>query len=85
VFPPLVFTFELTEYLFEKMKLPPRNSCHLCYQIVANKVHFSDFEANRFYIVLFFFNRRKFHPDQKNINAYVVFKDESAATKALKR
>uniref|UniRef100_A0A8C0WLD6 RNA-binding protein 34 n=1 Tax=Castor canadensis TaxID=51338 RepID=A0A8C0WLD6_CASCN len=29
--------------------------------------------------------KRKFHPDQKNINAYVVFKDESAATKALKR
>ncbi|KAJ1066332.1 hypothetical protein K5549_003072 [Capra hircus] len=30
-------------------------------------------------------NRRKIHPDQKNINAYVVFKDESAATKALER
>ncbi|XP_019274506.2 RNA-binding protein 34 isoform X2 [Panthera pardus] len=29
--------------------------------------------------------KRKIHPDQKNINAYVVFKDESAATKALKR
>uniref|UniRef100_A0A452QS15 RRM domain-containing protein n=1 Tax=Ursus americanus TaxID=9643 RepID=A0A452QS15_URSAM len=28
--------------------------------------------------------KRKIHPDQKNINAYVVFKDESAATKALK-
>ncbi|XP_040092266.1 RNA-binding protein 34-like isoform X1 [Oryx dammah] len=28
---------------------------------------------------------RKIHPDQKNINAYVVFKDESAATKALER
>uniref|UniRef100_A0A2K6FI20 RNA-binding protein 34 n=1 Tax=Propithecus coquereli TaxID=379532 RepID=A0A2K6FI20_PROCO len=28
---------------------------------------------------------RKIHPDQKNINAYVVFKDKSAATKALKR
>uniref|UniRef100_G1PU38 RNA-binding protein 34 n=1 Tax=Myotis lucifugus TaxID=59463 RepID=G1PU38_MYOLU len=27
--------------------------------------------------------KRKIHPDQKNINAYVVFKDESAATKAL--
>ncbi|KAF6274753.1 RNA binding motif protein 34 [Rhinolophus ferrumequinum] len=25
------------------------------------------------------------HPDQKNINAYVVFKDETAATKALNR
>ncbi|KAM9702302.1 RNA-binding protein 34 isoform 2-T2 [Dama dama] len=31
------------------------------------------------------FSRRKIHPDQKNINAYVVFKDESAATKALER
>ncbi|XP_007936664.1 RNA-binding protein 34 [Orycteropus afer afer] len=29
--------------------------------------------------------KRKIHPDQKNINAYVVFKDVSAATKALKR
>uniref|UniRef100_A0A0N8EUL6 RNA-binding protein 34 n=1 Tax=Heterocephalus glaber TaxID=10181 RepID=A0A0N8EUL6_HETGA len=29
--------------------------------------------------------KRKIHPDQKNINAYVVFKEESAATKALKR
>ncbi|KAF7477765.1 RNA-binding protein 34 isoform X2 [Marmota monax] len=29
--------------------------------------------------------KRKIHPDQKNINAYVVFKDEFAATKALKR
>ncbi|XP_006216535.1 RNA-binding protein 34 isoform X1 [Vicugna pacos] len=28
---------------------------------------------------------RKVHPDQKNINAYVVFKDESAATRALER
>ncbi|XP_062938748.1 RNA-binding protein 34 [Cynocephalus volans] len=29
--------------------------------------------------------KRKIHPDQKHVNAYVVFKDESAATKALKR
>ncbi|XP_022273113.1 RNA-binding protein 34 isoform X2 [Canis lupus familiaris] len=29
--------------------------------------------------------KRKIHPDQKYINAYVVFKDESSATKALKR
>ncbi|XP_057593251.1 RNA-binding protein 34 isoform X2 [Hippopotamus amphibius kiboko] len=29
--------------------------------------------------------KRKIHPDQKNINAYVVFKDESSATKALER
>ncbi|XP_002760846.1 RNA-binding protein 34 isoform X1 [Callithrix jacchus] len=29
--------------------------------------------------------KRKIHPDQKNINAYVVFKDGSAATQALKR
>ncbi|XP_004432439.1 PREDICTED: RNA-binding protein 34 [Ceratotherium simum simum] len=29
--------------------------------------------------------KHKIHPNQKNINAYVVFKDESAATKALKR
>uniref|UniRef100_A0A8C5VMU3 RNA-binding protein 34 n=1 Tax=Microcebus murinus TaxID=30608 RepID=A0A8C5VMU3_MICMU len=29
--------------------------------------------------------KRKIHLDQKNINAYVVFKDKSAATKALKR
>lgn len=29
--------------------------------------------------------KRKIHPDQKNINAYVVFKDETAATKALNR
>ncbi|XP_042097082.1 RNA-binding protein 34 isoform X2 [Ovis aries] len=29
--------------------------------------------------------KRKIHPDQKNINAYVVFKDENAATKALER
>ncbi|XP_060047952.1 RNA-binding protein 34 isoform X2 [Erinaceus europaeus] len=29
--------------------------------------------------------KREVHPDQKNINAYVVFKDESAAIKALKR
>ncbi|XP_004473179.1 RNA-binding protein 34 [Dasypus novemcinctus] len=29
--------------------------------------------------------KRKIHPDQKNINAYVVFKDENAAIKALKR
>lgn len=29
--------------------------------------------------------KRKIHPDQKNINAYVVFKDQSAATKALER
>uniref|UniRef100_A0A8C9P7P3 RNA binding motif protein 34 n=1 Tax=Spermophilus dauricus TaxID=99837 RepID=A0A8C9P7P3_SPEDA len=28
---------------------------------------------------------RKIHPDQKNINAYIVFKDEIAATKALNR
>ncbi|KAL0585501.1 hypothetical protein AAY473_040421 [Plecturocebus cupreus] len=28
---------------------------------------------------------RKIHPDQKNINAYVVFKDESCCTQALKR
>nr|KAF6395568.1 RNA binding motif protein 34 [Rousettus aegyptiacus] len=28
---------------------------------------------------------RKIHPDQKNINAYVVFKDESAAARALSR
>nr|XP_007988033.2 RNA-binding protein 34 isoform X2 [Chlorocebus sabaeus] len=29
--------------------------------------------------------KRKIHPDQKNMNAYVVFKEESAATQALKR
>ncbi|XP_052022649.1 RNA-binding protein 34 [Apodemus sylvaticus] len=29
--------------------------------------------------------KRKVHPDQKSINAYVVFKDQSAAAKALKR
>ncbi|XP_016018913.2 RNA-binding protein 34 [Rousettus aegyptiacus] len=29
--------------------------------------------------------KRKIHPDQKNINAYVVFKDESAAARALSR
>ncbi|XP_016055365.1 PREDICTED: RNA-binding protein 34 [Miniopterus natalensis] len=29
--------------------------------------------------------KRKIHPDQKNINAYVVFKDERAAAKALNR
>ncbi|XP_007668505.1 RNA-binding protein 34 isoform X2 [Ornithorhynchus anatinus] len=29
--------------------------------------------------------KRKFHPEQKNINAYVVFKKESSAAKALKR
>ncbi|XP_040823922.1 RNA-binding protein 34 isoform X3 [Ochotona curzoniae] len=29
--------------------------------------------------------KRKVHPDQKNINAYVVFKDQGAATKALAR
>uniref|UniRef100_A0A8C8T0C9 RNA-binding protein 34 n=1 Tax=Peromyscus maniculatus bairdii TaxID=230844 RepID=A0A8C8T0C9_PERMB len=29
--------------------------------------------------------KRKFHPDQKSINAYVVFKDESSAAKALQR
>lgn len=29
--------------------------------------------------------KRKIHPDQKNIHAYVVFKDESSAAKALKR
>ncbi|XP_004691180.1 PREDICTED: RNA-binding protein 34 [Condylura cristata] len=29
--------------------------------------------------------KRKVHPDQKNINAYVVFKNESAAKQALKR
>ncbi|GAB1293822.1 RNA-binding protein 34 [Apodemus speciosus] len=29
--------------------------------------------------------RRKFHPDQKSINAYVVFRDQSAAAKALQR
>ncbi|XP_037023872.2 RNA-binding protein 34 [Artibeus jamaicensis] len=29
--------------------------------------------------------KRKIHPDQKNINAYVVFKDQTAATKALNR
>ncbi|CAO2609337.1 RNA-binding protein 34, partial [Lemmus lemmus] len=29
--------------------------------------------------------KRKFHPDQKSINAYVVFKEESAAAKALQR
>ncbi|XP_004712269.1 RNA-binding protein 34 [Echinops telfairi] len=29
--------------------------------------------------------KRKIHPDQKTINAYVVFKDDSAAIKALKR
>uniref|UniRef100_A0A8C9P6T0 RNA-binding protein 34 n=1 Tax=Spermophilus dauricus TaxID=99837 RepID=A0A8C9P6T0_SPEDA len=34
-------------------------------------------------IVKFFI--RKIHPDQKNINAYIVFKDEIAATKALNR
>ncbi|XP_023502955.1 RNA-binding protein 34 isoform X1 [Equus caballus] len=29
--------------------------------------------------------KRTIHPNQKNINAYVVFKDDSAAAKALKR
>ncbi|XP_021503404.1 RNA-binding protein 34 isoform X1 [Meriones unguiculatus] len=29
--------------------------------------------------------KRKFHPDQKSINAYVVFKEESAAARALQR
>uniref|UniRef100_A0A8C6W4T2 RNA-binding protein 34 n=1 Tax=Nannospalax galili TaxID=1026970 RepID=A0A8C6W4T2_NANGA len=29
--------------------------------------------------------KRKFHPDQKSINAYVVFKEESAASEALRR
>nr|XP_004659696.2 RNA-binding protein 34 [Jaculus jaculus] len=29
--------------------------------------------------------KRKFHPDQKSINAYVVFKEEHAAVEALKR
>ncbi|XP_069854212.1 RNA-binding protein 34 isoform X1 [Dipodomys merriami] len=29
--------------------------------------------------------KRKVHPDQKTVNAYVVFKEESAAAKALKR
>ncbi|XP_005345961.1 RNA-binding protein 34 [Microtus ochrogaster] len=29
--------------------------------------------------------KRKFHPDQKSINAYVVFKEENAAAKALQR
>uniref|UniRef100_A0A8I6A778 RNA-binding protein 34 n=1 Tax=Rattus norvegicus TaxID=10116 RepID=A0A8I6A778_RAT len=29
--------------------------------------------------------KRKFHPDQKSINAYVVFKEERAAAKALQR
>ncbi|XP_004620424.2 RNA-binding protein 34 [Sorex araneus] len=29
--------------------------------------------------------KRKIHPDQKNIHAYVVFKEESSAAKALKR
>ncbi|XP_038169246.1 RNA-binding protein 34 [Arvicola amphibius] len=29
--------------------------------------------------------KRKFHPDQKSINAYVVFKEEGAAAKALQR
>nr|XP_036873004.1 RNA-binding protein 34 isoform X5 [Manis javanica] len=29
--------------------------------------------------------KRKIHPDQKNINAYVVFKDQSAAANALQR
>lgn len=29
--------------------------------------------------------KRKFHPDQKSINAYIVFKDENSAAKALKR
>lgn len=38
-----------------------------------------------FTVFFFFLCRRKIHPDQKNINAYVVFKDESAATKALER
>uniref|UniRef100_F6PI49 RNA-binding protein 34 n=1 Tax=Callithrix jacchus TaxID=9483 RepID=F6PI49_CALJA len=43
--------------------------------------------ANKLYLVslFFFWHRRKIHPDQKNINAYVVFKDGSAATQALKR
>ncbi|XP_011372255.1 RNA-binding protein 34 [Pteropus vampyrus] len=29
--------------------------------------------------------KRKIHPDQKNINAYVVFKDENSAARALSR
>ncbi|XP_015451738.1 RNA-binding protein 34 [Pteropus alecto] len=29
--------------------------------------------------------KRKVHPDQKNINAYVVFKDENSAARALSR
>lgn len=39
------------------------------------------------HLLLFFcfWCRRKIHPDQKNINAYVVFKDQSAAANALQR
>lgn len=48
-------------------------------------IYFSDFGISKFYTFFFFLCRRKIHPDQKNINAYVVFKDESAATKALER
>uniref|UniRef100_A0A8I5ZSK8 RNA-binding protein 34 n=1 Tax=Rattus norvegicus TaxID=10116 RepID=A0A8I5ZSK8_RAT len=46
------------------------------------------FRSVHFYMILFFLCflcRRKFHPDQKSINAYVVFKEERAAAKALQR
>uniref|UniRef100_H2Q1D5 RNA-binding protein 34 n=1 Tax=Pan troglodytes TaxID=9598 RepID=H2Q1D5_PANTR len=46
---------------------------------------YGQIESVRFRSLVCFIPPRKIHPDQKNINAYVVFKEESAATQALKR
>uniref|UniRef100_G3QY31 RNA-binding protein 34 n=1 Tax=Gorilla gorilla gorilla TaxID=9595 RepID=G3QY31_GORGO len=46
---------------------------------------YGQIESVRFRSLVCFIPPRKIHPDQKNINAYVVFKEESAAMQALKR
>ena len=74
------------------MKLPPEILV-ICVEsgkqaiFISVTLRLTNFTLSFFSSFLFFFFwcRRKIHPDQKNINAYVVFKDESAATKALER
>lgn len=72
------------------MKLPPEILV-ICVEsgkqaiFISVTLRLTNFTLSLFSLFFFFWCRRKIHPDQKNINAYVVFKDKSAATKALER
>ncbi|ELW68131.1 RNA-binding protein 34 [Tupaia chinensis] len=67
---------------------PPRGTLHvhgaLCLHGAPRRLHRQLLHPAFFHSVQLG-DLRKIHPDQKNINAYVVFKDESAAMKALER